>query len=65
MVNMNNLTKKQLQELTFTEEELQELKKAREMPIVFDEDCQDTTPERAVRFKRVNPPRHMNTTNPE
>lgn len=30
---------------------------SREMPIVFDEDCPETTPERAVKFKRVNPPR--------
>ena len=25
--------------------------------IVFDEDCPETTPERALKFKRVNPPR--------
>ena len=44
-------------DLAFTKDELEELKRAREMPIVFDEDCPETTPERAVRFRRVNPPR--------
>lgn len=38
-------------------EELEELARARTMPITFDEDCPETTPERAVRFKRVNPSR--------
>ena len=37
-----------------TEEELKMLEKARSMPITFDEDCPETTPERAVRFHRVN-----------
>lgn len=27
------------------------------MTIVFDEDCPETTPERALKFKRVNPRR--------
>ena len=27
------------------------------MPITFDEDCPETTPERALKFKRVNPVR--------
>jgi hypothetical protein len=45
------------EELTFTEDELKELKIAKEKPIVFDEDCPETTPERAVRFRRVNPMR--------
>jgi len=39
-----------------TEEELKMLEKARTMPITFDEDCPETTPERAVRFHRVNRP---------
>lgn len=46
-----------LSELAFSEEELEELKRARTMPIVFDEDCPETTPERAVKFRRVNPRR--------
>ena len=40
-----------------TNEELQELEKARSLPVTFDRDCPETTPERALRFKRVNPPR--------
>lgn len=43
------------QELSFTEDERAELERAKTMPIVFDEDCPETTPERALRFKRVNP----------
>ena len=42
--------------LSFTAEEA-ELKKAREIPITFDEDCPEIAPERALRFKRVNPHR--------
>ena len=57
MVNRDSLTKEQLAELAFTPEELAELKRAREMPITLDEDCPETTPERASKFHRVNPPR--------
>ena len=56
MVNKDKLTQQQLDELAFTPEEMAELEKARSMPITFDEDCPETTPERAVKFKRVNPP---------
>lgn len=42
-------------ELAFTEEERDELRRARTLPIVFDEDCPETTPEQAIKFKRVNP----------
>ena len=41
----------------FTEEELAELERARKMPITFDEDCPEVTPEKALKFRRVNPPR--------
>ena len=58
MVNRDNLTKEQLKELAFSPEELAELKRARAMPITFDEDCPETTPERALKFRRVNPPRN-------
>ena len=58
MVNKDKLTQQQLDELAFTPEEMAELEKARSMPITFDEDCPETTPERAVKFKRVNPPRN-------
>ena len=57
MVNMIELTEEMKKELAFTEEELKELENARKMPITFDEDCPETTPERAVRFRRVNPKR--------
>jgi len=57
MVNMIGMTEEQKKELAFTEEEKKELEKARKMPITFDEDCPETTPERAVRFRRVNPRR--------
>ena len=38
-------------------EELEELKRAREMEITFDDDCPETTPEKALLFRRVNPRR--------
>ena len=44
-----------------TADEKKELEKARNMPITFDEDCPETTVERAVKFKRVNPPRKKAT----
>ena len=57
MVNMNSLPAETRRELAFTPEELAELENARKMPITFDEDCPETTPERAIKFNRVNPPR--------
>lgn len=30
--------------------------RAEKIPITFDEDCPETTPEQGVKFKRVNPP---------
>ena len=58
MVNRDDLTKEQLAELAFPPEELAELEHARTMPITIDEDCPETTPERALKFRRVNPPRN-------
>ena len=57
MVNRNDFTREQMKELAFTPRELEELAEARRMPITFDEDCPETTPEQAVKFRRVNPPR--------
>ena len=57
MVNRSEFSQEQMKELAFTQQELEELARAREMPITFDEDCPETTPERAVKFRRVNPPR--------
>lgn len=59
MVNMNNLSSELSSELAFTKEELEELERAKKMPITFDEDCPETTPERALKFRRVNPPRRL------
>lgn len=57
MVNIENMTKSMVESLAFTEEEKRELENAREMNIVFDEECPETTPERALKFRRVNPRR--------
>ena len=57
MVNRDDYTSEEMKELAFSQEELEELARARSMPITFDDDCPETTPERAVRFHRVNPPR--------
>lgn len=58
MANSDNMTREEMSELAFTQKELEELKRARTMPIVFDEDCPEITPEQAVRFRRVNPIKH-------
>lgn len=42
-----------------TDEEIKQLEDAKKKPIVFDEDCLETTPERAIKFRRVNPPRRI------
>lgn len=57
MVNANEMTSTLEKELAFTKEELAELEQARKMPITFDEDCPEITPEKALKFRRVNPPR--------
>lgn len=57
MVNTTDMTQKERNELAFTQEQLKELERARTMPITFDEDCPEITPEQAVRFRRVNPVR--------
>ena len=59
MVNNDERTKEQQHELAITQDELKALENARKMPITFDDDCPETTPERAVLFKRVNPPRRI------
>ena len=59
MANAADLTREVINELAFTPEELKELERARTMPITFDEDCPETTPERAMKFRRVNPVRHV------
>ena len=59
MANAADMTKEIINELAFTPEELKELERARTMPITFDEDCPETTPERAIKFRRVNPVRRV------
>ena len=59
MANAADLTREVINELAFTPEELKELERARTMPITFDKDCPETTPERAMKFRRVNPVRHV------
>ena len=59
MVNARDMTKAMREELTFSKEEIDELMRAKMMPITFDTDCSETTPERALKFKRVNPPRQV------
>lgn len=59
MVNMNNITEELKKELAFSKEELEELEKAKRMPVVFDEDCPEITPEKAIKFRRVNPPHRL------
>lgn len=59
MANTADGTIKLIQELAFTEEERAELERAKMMPITFGEDCPETTPERALRFRRVNPVRRV------
>lgn len=55
MVNSADLTAEKIKGLAFSQEELDELKRARSAPIVFDEDCPEITPEQAIKFRRVNP----------
>ncbi len=59
MVNTRDMTKAMREELTFSKEEIEELMRAKTMPVTFDDDCPETTPERALKFKRVNPPRQV------
>ena len=57
MVNTNGMTKEMIESLAFSEDEKVALAEARKRPVVFDEDCPKTTPKRALKFRRVNPPR--------
>ena len=57
MVNFTSLTDELREELAFSPEEKAEIEMAAAMPITFDEDCPETTPEKAMKFRRVNPPR--------
>lgn len=63
MVNMSRMSNTMIKELKFSKEELEELERAKKMPITFDEDCPEITPEKAVKFRRVNPPRNKKDIN--
>ena len=54
MASYIDLSEEQKQELLFTAEERQQLDEARKRPIVYDEDCPAVTPEKAVKFRKVN-----------
>ena len=45
-----------------TSDDIEILDRAKKMPITFDEDCPETTPERGRKFHRVNPPRTTEST---
>ena len=55
MENTNMINSNLAREIAFSQEEMDELNQARSMPIVFENDCPETTPLRALKFKRVNP----------
>ena len=57
MASLTNDPSVMVLDLAFTEKERDELKRAKTLPIVFDEDCPETTPEQAIKFRRVNPVR--------
>ena len=57
MVNVDYVSEELAKALAFSPDEIKELEEARKKPIFFDEDCPETTPERALKFRRVNPKR--------
>lgn len=57
---VNTISTDYEKDLALTGEELAELEHAKKMPIIFDEDCPETTPEKAIKFRRVNP-QHKST----
>lgn len=57
MIDIYKMTPELMEELAFSEAELQELEYARSKEIVFDEECPETTLEKALKFRRVNPSR--------
>lgn len=55
---MANIIKlKEIKEIVFTQDDMDELARLEDRPITFDEDCPEVTPEQAIRFRRVNPVR--------
>ncbi len=54
MVKYTDLSEEQKKELLFTEEERKQLDEAKKRPITYDKDCPAVTPEKAMKFIRVN-----------
>lgn len=59
MGRYSELSEKDKIELLFTDEERKQLDEARKMPFIYDEDCPPVTPEKAIKFKRVNQDRQI------
>lgn len=55
MARYTDLSEEQKRELVFTAEERRQLDEAKKKPIVYDSDCPAVTPEKAKKFRRVNP----------
>ena len=53
MVKTSEMSMELKQELAFTKEELAELEAAKKMPITFDADCPETTPERRLNLEEL------------
>ena len=53
----NTINLNDFKEVIFTQEDRMQLSQLKDRPIVFDEDCPETTPEMAIRFHRINPVR--------
>ena len=54
---MENIKEIKMISEALTEEEIKQLEEVGKKPVVFDEECPETIPERAIRFRRENPPR--------
>ena len=53
MVKTSEMSMELKQELAFTKEELAELEAAKKMPITFDADCPETTPEGRLNLEEL------------
>ena len=53
----NTIDLMEIKEAVYTQEDYVQLAKLKDRPIEFDEYCPETTPEQAVKFRRVNPVR--------
>ena len=55
----NTINLKEIKEAVYTQDDVAQLAKLKDSPIVFDEECPETTPEQAVKYRRVNPVRQF------